>query len=267
MKIRLWEGLITLALLQLQASAETQVSTAADPSLLWGPYRPNVYFGMRPRIPESLLTGLMWVRMDDDGFLEQYLRHSSDQNEGLAGFDWQTYDPRTGGVQTIRDVQNQVDMTTEVFKTPGDEACCQWGVRISGTARVDAPKDIEWLVVFYIGSEERNPADESFLACDKVVLKEAVNCYGRFGDQSQLQNFTLHVRNLAHRNDNNLLSHKVKLRSDTVPPDGIWQAESKSRSRVLVLTRPKTCTMTIMLTFVCPSNLHVPCALRYNTED
>lgn len=28
--------------------------------LLWGTYRPNLYFGLRPRIPQSLMTGLMW---------------------------------------------------------------------------------------------------------------------------------------------------------------------------------------------------------------
>ena len=34
-------------------------------SLLWGPYRPNLYFGLRPRVPESLLMGLMWSNADD----------------------------------------------------------------------------------------------------------------------------------------------------------------------------------------------------------
>jgi mannosyl-oligosaccharide glucosidase len=38
-------------------------------SLLWGPYRPNLYLGMRPRVPESLLMGLMWGKLDggDEG--------------------------------------------------------------------------------------------------------------------------------------------------------------------------------------------------------
>jgi hypothetical protein len=31
-----------------------------DDSLLWGTYRPNLYFGLRPRLPQSLMTGLMW---------------------------------------------------------------------------------------------------------------------------------------------------------------------------------------------------------------
>ena len=36
----------------------------SNDSLLWGPYRPNLYFGIRPRIPRSLLTGLLWARVD-----------------------------------------------------------------------------------------------------------------------------------------------------------------------------------------------------------
>lgn len=34
-------------------------------SLLWGTYRPNLYFGLRPRIPQSLMTGLMWFGTQD----------------------------------------------------------------------------------------------------------------------------------------------------------------------------------------------------------
>lgn len=27
----------------------------------WGPYRPGLYFGVRPQIPETFLMGLMWA--------------------------------------------------------------------------------------------------------------------------------------------------------------------------------------------------------------
>ena len=42
--------------------SETKLS---NNSLLWGPYRPNLYFGVRPRIPKSLLTGLLWSKVDN----------------------------------------------------------------------------------------------------------------------------------------------------------------------------------------------------------
>ena len=37
----------------------------SNESLLWGPYRPNLYFGVRPRISKSLTTGLLWAKVDD----------------------------------------------------------------------------------------------------------------------------------------------------------------------------------------------------------
>lgn len=47
-------------------------SVAAHPdnsSLQWGPFRPNLYFGVRPRIRETVLMGLMWARVEDDGYI------------------------------------------------------------------------------------------------------------------------------------------------------------------------------------------------------
>lgn len=42
-----------------------EVTKQQDESLLWGPYRPNLYFGVRPRIPKSFMGGLMWSRVDN----------------------------------------------------------------------------------------------------------------------------------------------------------------------------------------------------------
>ena len=53
-------GTIALGLLPLAAAAQ-----GANDTLLWGAYRPNLYFGLRPRIPQSLMTGLMWFGTQD----------------------------------------------------------------------------------------------------------------------------------------------------------------------------------------------------------
>jgi mannosyl-oligosaccharide glucosidase len=42
----------------------SEVGRQNNESLLWGPYRPNLYFGVRPRIPKSLMTGLMWGKIE-----------------------------------------------------------------------------------------------------------------------------------------------------------------------------------------------------------
>lgn len=41
-----------------------EVAKASNQSLLWGPYKPNLYFGVRPRLPKSLTAGLMWAKVD-----------------------------------------------------------------------------------------------------------------------------------------------------------------------------------------------------------
>ena len=50
-----------LALLPLARAVQPSVND----TLLWGAYRPNLYFGLRPRIPQSLMTGLMWFGTQD----------------------------------------------------------------------------------------------------------------------------------------------------------------------------------------------------------
>ena len=45
----------------LAAAAHSERHNA---SLYWGSYRPNLYFGLRTRSPESPLVGLIWHGMD-----------------------------------------------------------------------------------------------------------------------------------------------------------------------------------------------------------
>lgn len=42
-----------------------EVARAQNQSLLWGAYRPNLYFGVRPRLPKSFMGGLMWAKVDE----------------------------------------------------------------------------------------------------------------------------------------------------------------------------------------------------------
>ncbi len=49
----------------------SEIGRTSNQSLLWGPYRPNLYFGVRPRIPKSLLTGLLWSKVEDFQTVQQ----------------------------------------------------------------------------------------------------------------------------------------------------------------------------------------------------
>ena len=44
--------------------ADRAPQNSSTRSLLWGPYKPNLYFGVRPRIPKSLTAGLLWSGLD-----------------------------------------------------------------------------------------------------------------------------------------------------------------------------------------------------------
>ncbi|KAF2097063.1 mannosyl-oligosaccharide glucosidase-like protein [Rhizodiscina lignyota] len=127
---------------------------ASNNSLLWGPYRPNLYFGVRPRIPMSLLTGLMWARVEDYQSVQENFRHTCEQHNSIHGYGWDAYDARRGGIQTIHDTGNGIDLTTTFIKVPdAGEKGGHWGVRIKGTPRHEAIDDVKTTVIFYAAME------------------------------------------------------------------------------------------------------------------
>ena len=76
-------------------------------------------------------------------------RHTCEQGEDMAGYGWDEYDVRTGGRQTIHDAGNKLDLTTEFVKFSGGEHGGNWGVRVKGIPREDAPNDLKTTVIFY----------------------------------------------------------------------------------------------------------------------
>jgi mannosyl-oligosaccharide glucosidase len=98
---------------------------------LWGPYRPNLYFGLRPRIPQSLMTGLIWFGTQNYQSIGQ-VRHSCEQGDGLDTYTWSVFDSRDGGVQTLKDSHNNIKITTEFLKVAGGIHGGSWAARIKG---------------------------------------------------------------------------------------------------------------------------------------
>ncbi|KAL1641413.1 Processing alpha glucosidase I [Diplodia intermedia] len=158
-----------------RSEAVQQIERASNESLLWGPYKPNLYFGVRPRIPKSVAAGLLWSRVEDFRSVQDNFRHTCEQHEGMAGYGWDEYDPRTGGKQTIHDAGNQVDITTEFVKVPGGEHGGSWGLRVRGAPRADAPDNLKTTVVFYASLEGLGSLEVPVEAADEEGL-------GRDGD-------------------------------------------------------------------------------------
>ncbi|PAK71649.1 hypothetical protein B8W95_13500, partial [Staphylococcus pasteuri] len=67
-------GLLSASGAAAQSADESPLLAAANSSLLWGTYRPGLYFGLKARIPDSLLTGLVWFGAHD---WQSYARQSS----------------------------------------------------------------------------------------------------------------------------------------------------------------------------------------------
>ncbi|EFZ04399.1 glycoside hydrolase family 63 protein [Metarhizium robertsii ARSEF 23] len=130
-----------------------EIGRQNNESLFWGPYKPNLYFGVRPRLPQSLWTGLMWGRIEEYNDVKDGLRYTCEQGEDIHGYGWDEYDARSGGIQTIHDKGNKIDITTSFSKIPGGSNGGSWAVRIKGKLHEDAPADHKTVVYYYIAQE------------------------------------------------------------------------------------------------------------------
>ncbi|KAJ4340911.1 Processing alpha glucosidase I [Didymella glomerata] len=233
----LWTGLACILTLQSQwqfaaadsAAQVADIARASNDSLLWGPYRPNLYFGVRPRIPKSLMGGLLWTRVEDYQSVQTTFRHTCEQHE-LDGYGWDEYDVRSGGRQTIHDPANRIDITTEFIKFPGGEHGGSWGARIKGTPREDADPDMPTTVIWYntlegLGSLEVDQPnrDETGIPGD-VVFK---------GQTTELGDFEVRVTEgqgehprFDHPSYDDKPLDRTLVHSGQVPDDALWQIKA-----------------------------------------
>jgi len=220
----LWRALVCLLALPLPLAG----AQAANASLFWGPYRPNLYFGVRPRLPKSVMGGLLWARVDEYESAQHSFRYTCEQHE-LDGYGWDAYDVRSGGRQTIHDPGNHIDLTTEFVKFPGGDHGGSWGARIRGTLRADAHPRQRTTLLWYTtlegpGSLAADPASAGQSgAVGDVVLA---------GETPDLGAFTLTVT--AGRGDHPRGNHpsetdkpldRTLVHSGAVPEDALWQAK------------------------------------------
>ncbi|PNS14449.1 hypothetical protein CAC42_3735 [Sphaceloma murrayae] len=214
------------------AAEESVFTKASNESLLWGAYRPNLYFGIRPRLPKSLMTGLLWARVEDFQSVQSNFRYTCEQHEGMAGYGWDSYDPRLGGTQTIKDAGNGIDITTDFVKFPdrgGNGG--SWGAKIKGTLRPDSPPTTKSTVVFSLGLE-------GFGSLEAEDIEGDVEDQGYEGDvtfkgqTNDLGDFTIRVTEGAGDHPTHPfqgkrldLLERTRVHSLQVPDAAIWQAK------------------------------------------
>lgn len=212
-----------------EAVLNAEIGRLNNQSLLWGPYRPNVYFGVRPRLPHSLMTGLMWSNIDTFNGPKDNLRFTCEQHQGMAGYGWDEYDTRRGGVQTIHDAGNGVDITTSFVKVPGGGNGGSWAARIKGVPRSGAPDNIKTQVVLFVSQEGLGSELETEADGDVNGFAGDVTLNGQ---SSSLGEFKLVVTHGTGEHpqggsevDDEKDFDKTVVQSMVLPPEYLWQAK------------------------------------------
>ncbi|CAM9614727.1 unnamed protein product, partial [Discosporangium mesarthrocarpum] len=82
--------------------------------MLWGTYRPGVYYGFKSRTsPDWVGGGLMWhVASASDA----PIRHECNEGDGLGRYGWLEHDGVGYGMQEIEDEKSGVLLRTSMVK-------------------------------------------------------------------------------------------------------------------------------------------------------
>ncbi|KAK3358234.1 glycoside hydrolase family 63 protein [Lasiosphaeria hispida] len=214
-------GLLSLTILYLCCLArrvEALNATATSWST-WGPYRPNLYFGVRPQVPDTLLMGLMWASGDSRSKMLSSLRDTCEQDDGMQGYGWTYYDTRLGGSQTIHDTQLQIDLDTGFIKSEDGKS---WAVRITGTPKAGAT-NVKTSLIVHAAVEMDEFSLPKSLGCENQSLRGGgVEALCR-GEIAELGHFEFQVVGDAR----NKALHDTAVNSVLkVSEDEIWKAKS-----------------------------------------
>ncbi|KAL2262273.1 hypothetical protein VTK26DRAFT_1865 [Humicola hyalothermophila] len=175
------------------------------------------------------MTALMWGKIETYTDFQHTIRYTCEQNEGMKGYGWEEYDPRRGGVQTIHDIENGLDITTSFVKVPGGAHGGNWAARIKGVLNDDAPKDQKTIVIFYVTQEGEDSVLEALEGEDDKGYEGDVTLKGR---SEPLGNYKLIVTKgtgIQPQSDHDITAVRgpgqTVVQSLTYPEEVIWQAK------------------------------------------
>ncbi|KAF9384276.1 Processing alpha glucosidase I [Podila verticillata] len=203
----------------MAADDSNTISAASNQSLLWGVYRPNLYFGTRPRLPDSVMTGLMWFGMQDYHGADN-IRHGCEERDGFEKYGWLKHDGRSFGVQQLKDTANNVELTTEFIKVPGGEHGGSWGARISGKPiHKEAPMTIS--TIYYIGLDGLGSLD-----LKNTGESGPVSVHGFTAD---LGDFEFAIEQTKGASS----AHPIRYAGITLPPGSVWRVKEITREIII----------------------------------
>ncbi|KAK4413227.1 Mannosyl-oligosaccharide glucosidase GCS1 [Sesamum alatum] len=120
-------------------------------SLYWGTYRPHVYFGIRARTPQSLLSGLMWIGVKDGRY---FMRHVCQDSDELKTYGWTHHNGRDYGRQVL--VDQNLKLTTSFLKSMEEESGYggDWAFRVEAQSEVLKEETEDTVHLFFYVAEE-----------------------------------------------------------------------------------------------------------------
>lgn len=145
----------------------------------------------------------------------------------MAKYGWTAYDTREGGIQTIEDVQNKIDVTTEFIKHSEGPSAGNWALRVRGVPRKDAPGDLKTSVVFYVGMESMDTCTKCKLqASEQLGVEEdtSVHAANLWIEHPQLGTASIHIPASVGENGRH---EAMVMKSLNVTEDKLWQARCK----------------------------------------
>ncbi len=157
------------------------------------------------------------------------IRYTCEQNEGMKGYGWDEFDTRTGGVQSIHDIENGIDLTTSFVKIPGGAHGGSWAARIKGSLNDDAPKDRKTIVMLYLTQEGEGELAAAASDSEFGYAEDDVELSGSSGVLGNYKLVVTKGEGLQPTSDHALSDLRgpgqTVVRSLTYHDDVLWQAK------------------------------------------
>ncbi|KAL8106442.1 hypothetical protein AgCh_029997 [Apium graveolens] len=153
-------------------------------SLYWGTYRPQVYLGVRARVPQSLVAGMMWIIYKEGTY---FIRHVCQDSDDLKKYGWTHHNGRDYGHQDL--VDQDLTLVVKFLKSKGDYSGYggDWVVR-SDVEMENSKEEGKAHLFFYIADEGENA-----LSLGKGVMGDHNDSVLASGSRSDVGNWELHL--------------------------------------------------------------------------
>ncbi|WOH16634.1 hypothetical protein DCAR_0936192 [Daucus carota subsp. sativus] len=156
-------------------------------SLYWGTYRPNVYVGIRARVQQSLIGGMMWIGVKDGRY---FVRHVCQDSDELKKYGWTSHNGRDYGHQVIIDQEMTLETSFLKYRGKNSGYGGDWVVRSDvRTEIINDEKQRIGHLFFYLADEGNNA-----LSLGRGVVDVHESSCLASGSREDVGNWQLHLK-------------------------------------------------------------------------